>query len=101
MKITLHSTMLGLGLILATFTIATPYRNGAWLDPATTMSVIGLSLNYGLGPVMIAPACCRHPSRSWRVETSKRSPRDLTIQSWPLSAQSGSFGFLRRLCVAD
>lgn len=44
--------MLVLGAALAIFTIASPYRNGAWLDPATTVSVAGLSINCGLGPVM-------------------------------------------------
>jgi hypothetical protein len=48
----IHRTMFALGTTLAVFTIAMPYRNGAWLDPATTVSALGLSLNLGLGPVM-------------------------------------------------
>ena len=53
MKLTIHDTMLVLGTSLAVLTIAAPYRNGAWLDPAATVSVAGLSLNVGLGLVMI------------------------------------------------
>jgi len=44
--------MLALGIALAATTIATPYRNGAWLDPATTVIILGVSLNLGYGPAM-------------------------------------------------
>lgn len=52
MKFPMHRTMLVLGTTLAAFTIATPYRNGAWLDPATSVTMAGLSLNLGYGPIM-------------------------------------------------
>lgn len=52
MTFPIHRTMFALGTTLAAFTIAMPYRNGAWLDPATTVIIAGVSLNLGYGPVM-------------------------------------------------
>lgn len=49
MKPTSSSMFLVLGASVAALAIATPYRYGAWLDPAAIVVFGGLTLNYGAG----------------------------------------------------